>query len=166
MEHLFPLYSAMPPDMIRVINSCKSVMPAMVNLPHTLSRITDKAVPVEICPFCEGRVALVNNACFYGGREYGWPLAYACDDCGARVGCHPGSTVPLGTLADKQTQAARKMAHDAFDPIWKASALPGARRRAYAALAKAMGGVAHISSMNVTQCTKVVAICARGGLTL
>lgn len=42
-----------------------------------------------------------------------WP------DCDGTVGCHPGTEMPLGTLADQATRTARRKAHEAFDPLWR-----------------------------------------------
>lgn len=36
-----------------------------------------------------------------------------------RVGCHPGTTVPLGTLADLKTRQLRGIVHRLFDRHWK-----------------------------------------------
>lgn len=133
-----------------------------INAPDVLKRINDALPAPDTCRYCGEDVELVNNAIFYGGRSYGWPLAYACSCCGARVGCHPGTTVPLGTLADKPTMAARRAAHAAFDPLWQNKG-PGSRSRAYRALSKAMGRKAsHISWMDIEECQAVVALIASG----
>ncbi len=134
-----------------------------INAPEVVARIKDALPAPTTCRFCNGTVELVNNSIFYG-REYGWPLAYACSCCGARVGCHPGTDIPLGTLADKATMTARKAAHAAFDPLWKGKG-PGARSRAYKALSKALGtDAAHISWMDATDCLKIVDLIAAGKL--
>jgi glutathione S-transferase len=45
---------------------------------------------------------------------------WKCGACGAYVGCHPGTTRPLGTPADKALRDARSMLHDQMvDPLWK-----------------------------------------------
>jgi hypothetical protein len=45
---------------------------------------------------------------------------WKCDGCGGYVGCHPGTTKPLGTPADAALRKARGTLHDQrFDPIWK-----------------------------------------------
>jgi len=128
-----------------------------------ISRVTDVLSAPRDCRFCGAPVELVNNARFYGGREFGWPLAYACS-CGARVGCHPGTDIPLGTLADKTTMAARKAAHKAFDPLWQ-NKEPGVRNKAYRALSDAMGiASAHISWMDSPECLKVVQLVLSGAV--
>lgn len=135
-----------------------------INVPECVARVHDPLPAPAICRFCEGDVALVNNAHFYGGRSYGWPLTYACHSCSARVGCHPGTDIPLGTLADKATMQARKAAHAAFDPLWRGKA-PGTRRRAYKALAAAMGRPnAHISWMDATECLRVLQLVQSGAV--
>lgn len=135
-----------------------------VNDPQSVARVKDSLPVPESCRFCSGRVDLVNNAAFYGGREFGWPLAYACSECGARVGCHPGTDIPLGTLADKETILARRAAHAAFDPLWQNKG-PGTRARAYRDLSKAMGRkAAHISWMDAADCLQVVKLVQSGAL--
>lgn len=146
----------------QVIESCKTIANKdQINLPHVVNRITDKLPRPTKCPKCHGEAKLVSNAKFYAGREFGWPLAYACR-CGARIGCHPNTTIPLGIMADQITLDARKQAHAVFDPLWRDKG-PGARRRAYSALEKAMGvEKAHIGWMNAAQCMQVVEICRNG----
>lgn len=132
-----------------------------VNAPEALSKVHDSLPPPETCRYCGGRVDLVNNSVFYGGKEYGWPLAYRCSCCGARVGCHPDTDLPLGTLANEETMKARRAAHAAFDALW--AGRPDARSRAYRALADAMGvRKAHISWFDVDECCRVVELCRSG----
>lgn len=99
---------------------------------------------------------LVDKAKFYGGRSFGWPLAYECCSCCARVGCHPETDIPLGLLADRQTTAARSAVHAAFDPLWQGKGRD-ARRRAYDSLARALSlKSAHISWLNAAQCADAI----------
>lgn len=81
-----------------------------INAPEALARVKDFLEPPERCPCCGGAVELVSNEVFYK-RVLGWPLTYRCMDCDARVGCHPGTDLPLGTLADEVTRRARRAAH-------------------------------------------------------
>lgn len=133
-----------------------------INDPEAVARVRDSLPVPTTCRFCSGDVELVNNAKFYGGREFGWPFAYACCECGARVGCHTGTDIPLGTLADKATMQARRAAHAAFDPLWQNKGA-GARKRTYQALSKAMGkNAAHISWMDAEDCLTVVSLINAG----
>ncbi len=136
-----------------------------VNLPEAVARVKgDLPEAPHTCRYCKGDVKLVNNAEFYRGREFGWPLAYSCSSCGARVGCHPGTDIPLGSLADADTMRARREAHDAFDRLWRGKG-PQHRALAYRALARAMGvQFAHISWMDVPECKRVVSLCQSGAL--
>ncbi len=136
-----------------------------VNAPEALARVHDSLPPPEICRYCAGTVDLVNNSVFYGGKEYGWPLAYRCSCCGARVGCHPDTDLPLGTLANEETMKARRDAHAAFDVLWKGRT--DARSHAYKALAKAMGmKKAHISWLDAEECRRIVELCRTGTVLL
>lgn len=135
-----------------------------VNAPEAVQRVAcDRLDPPTSCRFCKGEVKLIHNAELYG-REFGWPLTYRCECCGARVGTHPGTDIPLGTLADEATQKARKEAHAAFDPIWRGKT-PWHRSQAYKALARAMGvRSAHISWFDADECRRIVRLCQSGAL--
>ena len=113
-----------------------------------------------VCNCCGGAVALVDNGTIYG-RPFGYPWAYQCKVCGAHVGLHPNTDIPLATLADGPTRAARSHAHACFDPLWKGKDL-SARTRAYAWLAREMRlplERCHISMMDAEQCKKVATLC-------
>ena len=139
----------------------RTVLGLEVNAPAIVARVKDFLPIPTTCHFCDGEVHLVNNAQFYGGRQYGWPLAYACSGCGARVGCHPHTDIPLGTLADRRTMLARRAAHDAFDPLWQEQG-PGSRTRAYKALTALLGKPGHISWLDAEECVRVIELVAGG----
>ena len=126
-------------------------------------RIKDPLPAPTECRFCAGPVQLVDNKAIYG-RNYGWPKTYLCDDCGAFVGCHPNTEIPLGTLADDATREARKRAHSAFDHIWRDKHL--SRDEAYLWLAGKLGierRECHIGMFEVERCN-AASIHARGFL--
>lgn len=134
----------------------------LVNAATAVGRVSDIVAPPTACHLCNGAVALVDKAKFYGGRSFGWPLAYECCACKARVGCHHGTDIPLGSLADRQTTAARSAVHAVFDPIWQGKGRD-ARRRAYSSLARALGiESAHISWLNATQCYEAIRVIEAG----
>jgi len=101
------------------------------------------------CP-CGGTVELRDGkAVGYRAPYHAKPI-WLCLACGARVGCHPGSTAPLGTPASRELRALRVEAHALFDPIWESGRVT--RHVAYAWLAHLMGewdveGV-HISQLD------------------
>lgn len=115
-------------------------------------------LPPICCPYC-GNVAVLSN----GARP-----VYACKPCDARVGCHPGSTKPLGQLANRELRGWRIKAHAAFDRLWVAKlAREGgpkgrARGAGYKWLAEQMGigrDDCHIGLFDIDQCRRVVEIC-------
>lgn len=69
-----------------------------------------------VCPYCGQPAALVDTKEIYG-RSYG--PAWLCRPCDAYVGCHKGTTLPLGTLADKVTRAARISFKARFNKLWE-----------------------------------------------
>jgi hypothetical protein len=140
-------------------------------------RNSRKPTRAPLCPYC-GREAefLRSSERIYCGRDYG-PV-YACFACGAWVGCHRGTDHPLGRLADKPLRAAKRRAHDAFDPTWLTAqaelskvdptfTLGRARRRAYGHLAALLGippKECHIGMFDISTCDRVVAVCESGEL--
>lgn len=126
------------------------------------------------CPYCNLPSVLTDSSVIYG-RSYG-PI-YLCGPCKAYVGCHKGTTEPLGRLADAELREWKKRAHSAFDPIWQgavalAIAANGgpkrglkhkARSGAYARLAAALSipfADCHIGMFDVDKCKAVVQVCS------
>ncbi|HWK69993.1 MAG TPA: zinc-finger-containing protein [Burkholderiaceae bacterium] len=117
-------------------------LPAPAPLPYVsrraLGRVRDRLDPPAKCDCCGGTVKLVNNSEIYNGRSYGdWPYAYLCTECGAYVGLHPKTDLPLGTMADEETRQARKDTKEPFTDLLEH--FNGDRNAAYEWLAGAMG---------------------------
>ena len=78
-----------------------------------------------ICRYCGGIIRLVPAADVYGSsterlgmqNEY----LYQCQNCNARVGCHKGTTRPLGDVANEILRLKRIEAHQVFDAYWPVS---------------------------------------------
>ncbi|HHK1125480.1 TPA: zinc-finger-containing protein [Pseudomonas aeruginosa] len=148
-------------------NSLEKLVPP-APLPHVsrgaLKRIKHPQPIPTNCPFCGSDVELVNNSEIYG-REYGdWPYAYKCedwdDDCGAYVGLHPETDLPLGTLADKPLRDSRNRCKKPFERIWRDGLM--SRADAYAWLAKQLGLSAaecHFGLFDVDRCERAKRIC-------
>lgn len=121
-----------------------------------------------ICTYCNAPASLAQHGddLYPYHRDFG-PL-WACQ-CGAYCGCHPGTTIPLGRLADRDLRAAKKAAHAVFDPLWQVCIKNNfkarqARSESYAWLAQALGiGVdqCHIGWFDLAQCRRVVEICEK-----
>lgn len=129
------------------------------------------------CGTCRVKARLTNGAEVYPHRRdlHGKPI-WVCDGCGGRVGCHPGTTTPLGTPAGPALRRARSMLHDErIDPLWKQAHMAlcyssdgpihderrikkiqqKARGRVYTFLAKRMGIASqncHTGMFSIEQC--------------
>lgn len=125
--------------------------------------VTDKVThrlprPVK-CDNCGGPRVHLQKRKFMGLRTYGakWDLIWHCADCNALVGCHDGTDIPLGSMADTFTRAARSEAHGAFDALWKGGGWT--RAEAYGWMEKMLGlppERAHIGMLNMRQCEALI----------
>lgn len=79
------------------------------------------------CDYCGRRAEFVDSKVIYG-KSYG--MIYLCRCCPgyAYVGVHKGTDRPLGRLADMELRELKKLAHAAFDPLWKEGRFKGHRR--------------------------------------
>lgn len=112
-----------------------------------------------LCDYCGKPAVLVDSAIVYEGRSYG--MIWYCKGCQAWVGCHQGTNKPLGRLANAELRVQKRLAHAAFDPIWRGKT-SFTRRAAYAWLAEEMGlpiERTHIGMFDVDQCKQVIKIC-------
>lgn len=132
--------------------------------PKSLKRVNNPLPIPSICPHCAGNVKLMSNSVIYNGTEYGkWPYTYICqrDGCRAYVGVHPGTFIPLGTLATAPIRDARKKAKAAFNPLWEDGGM--SRTGAYTWLATALGlknkEECHIGWFDIETCRRVVELC-------
>ena len=135
--------------------------PKFVVDPTAVARVKNPLPVPEQCPRCSGTsVLVVNNSAIYG-KQYGkWPFAYYCDGCGAYVGMHPGTNIPLGTLADEATRAARRDCKTPFEQMWKNGHM--SRTEAYSWLADRMGiatDSCHFGWFEVAQCNQAKSLC-------
>ncbi|MBD1229258.1 zinc-finger-containing protein [Xenorhabdus griffiniae] len=117
--------------------------------------------PTE-CRYCNGNVAIVSHEDVYG-RSYGnWPWLYICTTCRAYVGMHPFTDIPLGTLANKETRAARNSCKQYFEQIWRSGRLT--RTEAYHWLAKQLEispSQCHFGWFDTDMCERAANICRR-----
>ena len=112
-----------------------------------------------ICPYCGNNAELTNSAIVYHGRDYGPIYLCKCVEGWAFVGCHKGTTTPLGRLADRELREWKKRAHSAFDHLWKHG--HKTRNDAYQWLARELNIEAndcHIGMFDVQTCRRVVEI--------
>ena len=84
--------------------------------------------------------------------KYGY--VYTCPGCGNYVGCHPGTKVPLGTLANKELRELRIACHSLFESIFA-----NRRKEGYKWLSTIMWvpmSEAHIGMLNKEQCNMLI----------
>ena len=127
-----------------------------------MSKIKDALpVPEQCDNCCSFNIELTTNDRIYGRRYGDWPHIYFCGDCRAAVGCHPGTFVPLGRMADRQTRALRTKAHDEFDRLWQSGLM--SRSKAYNWLAAQLSiapSECHISWLSKDQLKDVATLSA------
>ena len=120
-----------------------------------------------VCVECGGRGELTNGVRLGFKRpDQRARLFYVCA-CGAKVGCHPGTAIPMGMPCGRTTAKARQVAHAAFDPIWEAKVAGGtsrenARQAAYRWLARELGirpDDCHIAYFNKAMADRAIAKC-------
>lgn len=113
------------------------------------------------CPYCAGPSKLVGGEVIYPHRKDLFEKNFwRCAPCNAYVGCHAGTTIPLGRLADAVLREAKIQAHAAFDVLWRAGGMP--RQEAYAWLAEQLilpRDDCHIGFFDLDRCQRVMAVC-------
>jgi hypothetical protein len=110
------------------------------------------------CPYCNQPAKYGPNEYFYNGKRYGRSyMCYYCKPCGAYVGTHNNTTVPLGTMANQELRKWRKEAHNAFDRVWKNKRI--SRKEAYRWLSKTLGvKEIHIGESDIFTCKEIIKI--------
>ena len=72
------------------------------------------------CNYCGAKVELQKGSTVYPRRE---DLAdvnvWVCPECHARCGCHKGTELPMGTLANAELRELRMHTHTHLDRLWK-----------------------------------------------
>lgn len=118
-------------------------------------------LPAPVCCNCCGGVVRVATHKEIYGKDYGkYPWAYLCVGCGAYVGLHPFTDIPLGTLADAETRQARNNCKKPFEKIWQSGMM--SRTEAYRWLADKMGKTTaecHFGLFNKRECQAAYEIC-------
>ena len=127
-------------------------------------------VPLEkpkICRYCGGMIRLVPASNIYGeavAKRLGLEKEriYQCQNCNARVGCHRGTSRPLGNVANETLRLKRMETHRVFDGFWKRRGMT--RSQGYRWLAAQLGlpkSLTHIGGFEMEQCQKVIDLCEK-----
>lgn len=124
-------------------------------------RVQHRLPRPTICDCCGGSNVALQKRELLRLRTYGrWDLIWYCGDCGALVGCHEGTDIPMGRMADADTRRGRYEAHNTFDRLWRGRSASMSRAQAYAWMASTLGipiERAHISMLTADECAKLVA---------
>jgi len=141
--------------------------PRVERTPWTPSRLAIQRVvhPLPIptkCRHCGSAVEIAHNSEIYPTAFGEWPWLYLCRGCGAYVGMHPYTNLPLGTLANRAQREARKEVKQLFNSLWlDAPDRRAARSQAYAWLASKMGlteAQCHFGQFDELQCDAAMKI--------
>lgn len=121
-----------------------------------------------VCSECSKMAVWTTGKAVWPDRPDLWEKpVYRCE-CGAYVGCHPGTDVPLGYPAGSLLRKLRMRGHQAFDRIWQAKMrLQGigkgrARAAAYAWLGEQLGVApadCHFAHFHADMCRRAIALC-------
>lgn len=112
-----------------------------------------------ICRYCGGKIIRTTTKALYPkGNE---PI-YLCTMCNAYVGCYPGTTQPMGKVANTVLRLKRQETHRVFDQFWQERGWT--RSTAYRWLARELHipeKKAHIARMEMDECEKVIRLCRK-----
>lgn len=118
-----------------------------------------------ICIECGKLASLVPAEVAYPRKpEYRKEQAYLCE-CGARVRCHPGTTIAQGFPAKQRIAEARYNAHAEFDALWREGVFTRylhPRTRAYEWLAQALEidlDDCHFGMFDLNTCQRATTLC-------
>lgn len=89
---------------------------------------------------------LVTGADIYPYRDdLAHKLFWRCRECSLFVGCHNGTTNPLGSIPTPFLREARRDVHALIEPVWKSGRM--SRKQLYARLSKALGRTYHTADL-------------------
>ncbi len=112
-----------------------------------------------ICQYCNNKSKLVTSKVIYTDNRNSHKLFYLCNNCNAYVGCHKGTKIPLGILADSELRIFKGFAHRSFDKLWRNGDM--SRKEAYKWLQRQLNIEAkdcHIGMFDINKCKRVIEI--------
>ena len=118
------------------------------------------------CPYCGAEAHLRDATVIYhSNKAKSYGKMWVCSNypkCDAYVGCHPGTEIPLGRLANARLRELKKEAHRQFDPIWKSGLMT--RKDAYKWLSDMLQidlDDCHIGMFDIKMCQRVIHLCRK-----
>lgn len=116
------------------------------------------------CPYCGADAKLVPASTVHkinNDKEKVW-ICSNYPKCDSYVGCHSGTEIPLGRLANEKLRQLKIKAHREFDVLWKSGIMT--RHEAYEWLASMLHmevSECHIGKFSPEMCNRVIKICHR-----
>ena len=148
------------------VDLCPEHAPAPKPKPAKAKRASVPMVD-PICSECGAMAEQVDSADVYPHRpDLHGRVMFKCA-CGAYVGAHPGTDVPLGYPAGPETRRLRSQVHKLFDPLWEAKMRRDgigkgkAREAGYEWLAAQLGiprTDTHVSHFGADLCRRALAV--------
>ena len=119
------------------------------------------------CPYCGATMVLRDSPYVYPTTKKAkdWGSVWVCENypkCDTYVGCHKGTTIPLGRPANARLRTLKKEAHKWFDVIWQCGLV--SRDEAYQWLADILGipfNECHIGMFDIKSCQITISECKR-----
>lgn len=112
------------------------------------------------CQYCGGTVVLRSADGIYH-ENHSHTMLYVCSNyprCDAYVRTHPGTNIPVGTLANRELRTLRNQAHHYFDQLYLSGLM--SKQDAYlwlAGLLQVPLSKAHIGFLGEYYCNEVIA---------
>ena len=118
------------------------------------------------CPYCGAEVVLRDATFVYtSNKAKDYNKVWVCSNypkCDAYVGCHKGTTIPMGRLANARLRTLKKEAHRQFDPLWKSGLM--SRKEAYRWLSNMLNidlDECHIGMFDIKNCQRTIHLCRK-----
>lgn len=119
------------------------------------------------CPYCGAVAKCVPASTVYKSKHanYDKNKVWVCSNypkCDAYVGCHEGTEIPLGRLANSKLRNLKVEAHIQFDVLWKSKFMT--RTQAYEWLSSMLNienEECHIGKFSPETCLEVINMCKR-----
>ena len=111
------------------------------------------------CPYCSSYSVLRSADGIYRCNDKNTRLYVCCryPACDSYVRVHPGTKIPVGTMANRELRALRNEAHRNFDQLYKLRLM--SKEDAYQWLASILSaplGLAHIGYLGEYYCKQVI----------
>ena len=111
------------------------------------------------CDNCKVWFVFLTTRDIYSHQQTrGWNIIYYCGNCGASVGTHPDTAIPLGPMATGKTRFLRAKAHATFDLIWRSGLLTRNGAVRWAAKELLIIDEFHITTLSDKELLKLITI--------